>query len=602
MTPGTIEDSLKRSPLFREMAKTNKNKELLIQRKGKAISPHLPCFLINDELLKVSYIKQQTNLSNTNSATSHPKRDGQTGKCVLFDVVIKGGDNTKIIMKNRELSKKVVAATVYAYEGETVRYALENDGRFLNTVFEKNCVLVDEVTERKTEMLGLVNKLNGKTVRITKLDNKRPPKRRSESQDDVKESKSQRSDSNENQDPPQQSTTAERVNDGATKEKPEQNDAFQPGVIPKTEKVRNYLLSQVKNLVIGKKTTVSALSNVQKLFHAEYGKNAQTCREVKTMKELMALSASVCQVRIDGNAVGTGFLLFNKFVLTNGHVVSNIYDAGTRQLSATVTVNFCFESLDQSGSGIMVENVAGLEYRQDTSGQKYDWALLTLKVSAPQIVPNPLLKHFDFLPNSVAICIIGHPEGGVKKVDPCLIIPTNEHIKTVEKHSQENQEGFHVECDGMIQLVTPKFFDFVPQQLQSQGQVLTYESCFYCGSSGSPVFDERCKVVAIHTGGYLYQNKRGEKGSVIEYGYPLSSILEHMLIQMLELQRVDVLEAYLAPDYSQKTKIHANVKKLLESEYKVTLHNAYIHRNNESLKSFCEYLLAREEPVPMDQM
>uniref|UniRef100_A0A672HFJ2 Serine protease n=1 Tax=Salarias fasciatus TaxID=181472 RepID=A0A672HFJ2_SALFA len=278
------------------------------------------------------------------------------------------------------------------------------------------------------------------------------------------------------------------------------------------------------------KTPASKLSRIQNLFRVEYGQNAQMCREVKTMKRLMDLSDSVCQVRVNGSARGSGFLLFGKFVLTNGHVVKDVYNENQRHLDEKVTVHFSFESLEEvEGGQEEVEEIVGFEYQPDVSG--CDWALLRLRTQ--RALPDGLLAHSGFLPQSGGICIIGHPDGGVKKIDPCLIVKHENHNQVVEKHYNENQ--------GQIHLITSRFFEGVAQSVQQNQQVLTYESCFYFGSSGSPVFDQHCKVVAMHSGGYAYRSSQGQTQSVIEFGYPLSVVIERMIVQAVETERFDVI-------------------------------------------------------------
>lgn len=341
------------------------------------------------------------------------------------------------------------------------------------------------------------------------------------------------------------------------------------------------------------------MSLIQNVFREEYGKNAQTCSEVKTLKTLMERSNYVCHVRINGRPEGSGFLLFDKFVLTNGHVIKNVLNLSKWELVEKVTVHFSFESLGEEESGAEVEEVVGFEYYSDGSGHGYDWALLRL--GADLRLPNCLLTYFQFLPPSGGICIIGHPDGGVKKIDPCLIIPTDNRNQVVERHREENPEGVLVEIEGHIQYATPRFFEDVGKLVQQKK--LAYESCFYFGSSGSPIFDEHCNVVAIHSGGYTYKNARGKEQSVIEYGYRLSDIIEHIIVQIVERGRFDVLKKYLSCDYAQHQNLMISLKKLVESRNLTAFRNAVnnpVVTSNESLKKFFEFLSHIQEPVPMD--
>ncbi|XP_037604935.1 protein FAM111A-like isoform X2 [Sebastes umbrosus] len=607
---GTVENLLKRSPQFNKIAKKNNNKELVILRDGRAISSHFPCCLIKNELLSIKYVEAVDKPKQPES-----QRKGPSGDLVTFHLLTRGGKKVVKIMRNPAL-KDFQEMTVYAYKDEKVEQALRGDGRLQNTVFKKDCALSHKITESTTEMSSLVDDLDGKTFKIILLDKSSPPASQPGSLDDayMVQTGSQRSVSDENQDPQQQSSTTESVDENTPKKntKPDGNKAPEKMSceIPNSKTMQNRLVSEIRALVkVMKVQQGSKRISIQNLFRVDYGKNAQTCREVKTMKELMKLSDSVCQVRIKGKAKGSGFLLFDKFVLTNGHVVRGIFNESTGKPYKRVTVHFSFESLGQMESGAAVKEVkevAGFELCDDESGHKHDWALLSL--GDDQTLPDVLLTRFGFLPQIGAICIIGHPDGGVKKIDPCLIIPTENRIQVVEKRRGENPEGvepfnpYYRENLETIQLITDRFFDDASND-KSNRQALSYESCFYFGSSGSPVFDEHCNVVAMHSGGYAYSNARGETQSVIEYGYPLSIITEHIIVQMVKREKFDVLKKYLACSYEHHRDMMTNVKKLVESRNLLAFKNAAnnsVVTNDESLKAFFDFISQREEQVPMD--
>ncbi|XP_029957276.1 protein FAM111A-like [Salarias fasciatus] len=572
---GTVEDLLKQSSQFRETVEKLKHKELVIVRDGKAISSHFPCSLIKNERLTVKYVKATDKPKKAVSFSARLPRKAPTRELVMFHVLAKGGKNVVRIMRNPALKTKVQEVTVYAYKGEKVKYALRRDGRFLNTIFKKTCALANISTEVNTEMSNLVDGLEGKTFQIIMLNKSSPPESQPIGEDF---SESQRSDF----------------------EEPQTNSDTQPRSlcheIPRSEMMQKNLSSQFRDLVKTKKTPASKLSRIQNLFRVEYGQNAQMCREVKTMKRLMDLSDSVCQVRVNGSARGSGFLLFGKFVLTNGHVVKDVYNENQRHLDEKVTVHFSFESLEEvEGGQEEVEEIVGFEYQPDVSG--CDWALLRLRTQ--RALPDGLLAHSGFLPQSGGICIIGHPDGGVKKIDPCLIVKHENHNQVVEKHYNENQ--------GQIHLITSRFFEGVAQSVQQNQQVLTYESCFYFGSSGSPVFDQHCKVVAMHSGGYAYRSSQGQTQSVIEFGYPLSVVIERMIVQAVETERFDVLKEYMACGCAQQQTIMACMKKLIESRNLARLRNAVnnavsssVTVEDESLKVFFELVLQKDETVPME--
>lgn len=573
-------DSLKTSSQFRKTAEKNQNKELVILKGGKAVSSHSPCCLIRDGCLIVKFVKAHGKMTNP---VGRCGRRVRPDKLVTFHVQTEGGSKIIKVMKNPLLKKIAREIIVYAHKGEKVKQALRRDGRFEENIFKKNFALSDISTEVNTEMSSLVDALEGKTFKIVLLDQCPAPESQPGSLDDAEYS-------------PEPLSATQAVSENPSQNKP--NDTTDETIreIPNSKEMQGRLFSQFQEGVKQVKAPkVSRRSRYHTLLHAEYGKSAQACSEVKTMKTLMHLGDSVCQVRIKGRPVGSGFLLFDRFVLTNAHVVREIYDENTGQLRETITVHFSFESLNEQEPGVEVEEIVGYEDSVDVSG-RHDWALLQLRPD--QTLPDGLLKHFHFLPSSGGICIIGHPEGGVKRHDPCFIVPSHWREKIVDKHSSENPDGVRVnntDYSENINLVTHNFFNDIRN-------TLTYESCFFFGSSGSPVFDKHCNVVAMHSGGYFYQNRSSQYRSVIEYGHPLSDILERMVIQIVSKGKWDVFKEYLAFNYAQQKHVMANVKKLVESRNLVAFKNAINNSavsSDERFKVFFEFFQP-EEPFAME--
>ncbi|XP_062262596.1 serine protease FAM111A-like [Platichthys flesus] len=479
---GTVEDSLKRNPQFEGIAKKNQGKELVLLRNGKAICSHFPCSLIKDECLTVKFIKAVNTPGKKADGSAHVRRKGSSDEIVLFHVRVMGGEGVRYILKNPDLKNEVHEMTLFAYKGETVEQALRRDSRFLDIVFEKKCMLSTD--DFVVDMSNLVDDLGGKIYTITE-------------------------DAEEKQDPSEQSVNDNTDTSGHT--------AAEPTSVHSSETVRTYLSSQFENFINGEKTVPFGDNTlpITEILHVEYEKNAQTCREWKLKKELMGFSNSVCQVIINGRALGSGFLLFERSVLTNAHVVKDVYNDSEKELNTKVIVHFSYESQYQMESGqdsvdVEVEEVAFFEYCPE---KMYDWALLKLRAGVN--LPPALNNTFSEANQSTGVCIIGHTDGGVKKIDPCLSIAPENQNQDVKKSSLIYHDK--------TKLITPRYFESVAESVEP------HKTCFNEGLSGAPVFDKDFNIIAMHSGEFTYrENKTETRKSVIEYGYPLFDIFDHI--------------------------------------------------------------------------
>ncbi|KAM3600988.1 uncharacterized protein V6R79_005643 [Siganus canaliculatus] len=598
---GTIEEVLRRSTEFKEVEKTNS--ELVVIKNGNAISSHFPCSLIKDENLTVGFVKMEEKQSDASGAPSL-NREQQTNPLVTFHVLTKGGKNVQRVMKNRALAENVLV-TVYAYKGEKVTDALERDGRFMSVLLKaKICALSQINTKVTVEMSNFVDHLDGKTFQIVQLKRSATPA--SLYTDKVKKRKEppQLQEPAQQKEPAQQSTSAEL--EKVDKLKPVDDMAAKNGwcKTPDLEKLWHTLTSLLNKVVKAKKGDSKHPTNIQKLFRVEFGKNAQACNDVKTMKKMMERSDSVCLIKYNQEPEGTGFLLFDNFVLTNGHVLKNIYNVTTGQLSQNVRAHFFYGATDQTDSPIEVTGVVGCEWCTDEFGKDYDWALLelrkehweVLKLNEDPMFPSGLLQHFLLRPQSDGICIIGYPgDGGIKKIDTCFVVPTEKHMQVLNKHHQKNPGIFEGYEPGPIMMLTHNHFK------DNKSDAVTYVTCFYYSSSGSPVFDKHGNVGAMHTGGFVYENEKDEKDSVIEYGYPTYVIVQRLLIKLVSRQdKSELLERFLTC-CKQNVDLRNNLIELvgdwhLRDPEKETVKKIFefLHQAEEPEESLTE------EPVSMD--
>ncbi|XP_045061871.1 serine protease FAM111A-like isoform X1 [Coregonus clupeaformis] len=554
---GTVLDALQTIKAFKNMTKEKQGMEVVIQREKEpraAVSTHFPCHLIdNNELVTVTFIKDPGSGSSSYTQGHSKQRNKnkmQPGKLMTFNVKTRGGKTIiRKVIRNPELRKKVTYVCVYAYEGEKVKQALRRDGRFAETVFRKRCLLSESEMDVITEMSQPVDGLDGKMLVVT-ADLVGGVSQSQDSLEDfgntpTEELSEPHGVTSEAGLSPQNPTTPDTA-----KTKLQSTEAGKDGrslmekqkwrEIPNSQEILNTLRSQYAGLVnhMKDREKLKKPSDVQQFLRVEFGKKTQSFQEIKKLKRLIELSASVCLVIIKGKATGTGFLLFDKFILTNAHVVQKIYEQITNKLQQSVTVTFDFEDLDERTPNIPVKSEV-VAYEKDDSGY-IDFALLELSADPDITLPSGLLDTFSFPSPEGGICIIGHPEGGVKKKDPCFIIPYGDRERAVEKHVKENEEFLHV--------ITNRYLvenGDIKTRLPTDTERITYDTCFFHGASGSPVFNVYCQLIAMHTAGYSYEGKSKKTQSIIEYAIPLSRTLQRIIIQAVRRKRVDVLQGFL---------------------------------------------------------
>ncbi|XP_056602078.1 serine protease FAM111A-like [Triplophysa dalaica] len=510
----TVLDALNKSPSFREENK----KQVLILRSANqmpkaAVKTDFPCCLIDhDEIIDVSFIKNDGSMTEKKQHKSLPSNPDQF---VTFFIKKRGGHNLVLLLKSKVLRSRVEYVCVYAHKEETLKIALKRDGRFNNNLFLKRCALYEFGTEIIHEMTQPVEALDQKIFKVIVLRNTKQP----DSQEDltlpVQTEPDVASDVDVTDDADTRQTPVNTEHE--TKHKKNPNNSTRPSArrsapkeIPDSEEILELLREQFAGLLQQVKRRENLLNNSQqqKFFRGEFAKSVESFLEVKKIKKLAELSDAVCQIRVEGKPEGTGFLLFDRYVLTNAHVIGpfviHIQDPHPWRLQKTVTTAFIFEDYQSAVTELPVKGeVFAFAYGEDSQGRHLDYALLELAADPHDDIPQ-LYSHHSYSPPHPGsqICIVGHPGKGVKKVDPCFIIDLVNAQRPM---------------DNPIHVITPQYFE---------NNKITYDSCFTYGSSGSPVFDEHCFLIGIHTGFFTHKDESTSKGKIIEYAYSLEPIIE----------------------------------------------------------------------------
>ncbi|KAK7163986.1 hypothetical protein R3I94_002646 [Phoxinus phoxinus] len=560
-TSKNLIDALNTNKIFKNIEKENMGKEIIIKRsKGEvpraAVKTDFPCCLIEkDELLDITFIKNTGNVDTKKKKTLRLSFSNESENIVIFYIKTKGGNKVKRLMKNNELRKKVEDVCVYALKEEKLRNALRRDGRFINVIFDKQCALRELGSEINHVMSSTVEHLDRKHFEIIVISDKNEP----ESQEDVlsdvsstEVNEASAADLKENVDPIQHPVNTEQEETQKRNTMKSTNTSAKYSTIIDSEEILGILRDQFKGLMetLKQRENLKNKTQVQKFFRQEYDKSVESFSEVYKIKQLMRLSDSVCQIRVEGYARGTGFLLFGQFILTNGHVVREFLESPNK-LSSTKSLEaaFDFERLDSKVKLVRVKKqIAAYCYITDADNRRLDFALLELEAGDDEIAGRPeLLRHYSPgpLPSRGGICIVGHPEGGIKRMDPCFIIGKDKTQEAADKHVSENRDFINV----MTQRSLEDRWDIYENQIH-------YNSCFFYGSSGSPVFDEDCYLTGVHTGGYVYKGEKGQTRSIVEYAYSMQPILEMIKAQARirgSHDIVNILEAYSNKSYEYGT-------------------------------------------------
>lgn len=530
------EKTWKQKMKTRQQEKTMQRQDLVIQTtKGKKpIATHFPCHLIeNGQILTISTIS-----NDSGEATAEPTQIYTGNKqYVIFYIESKGGKKTKTkqLLKNKKL-EPFSPLCIYGICGETVETALTRDGRFHDNVFTKTCILVESDSDPPScvEMNVLVHCLDKQTFKMILEEENTTQAATAPAQAG---SNLQKEDESNSIQLPMSNTSTETSAAG----EPHKNKKHLV-TVPDSAEILKILRHQFADLVkqMKKRYKKKKYSGVLSHLSGEFGKSTQGFSEVYTVKKLMELSDSVCMIIVEGVKQGTGFLLFDHYILTNAHLFINdgisYVDGNYQNILAKVTATFNKEN--PNGSDLKVievkSEIIDFQWGSDPYNRHVDFAVLELQDIDTSI---GLLRRYSPDPKKGGVCLIGHPGGGVKRTDPTTIIERERRGEAFQREFGKNDR-----MDMLINTSIEENKVKYDMLMNPDNTEVTYDTCLFHGASGSPVFDESCQVIAMHTGGFPYEDE-GVK-SVIEYAIPLLTILENFLIKMKDRNNVEILTKF----------------------------------------------------------
>uniref|UniRef100_A0A3B4EFU7 Serine protease n=1 Tax=Pygocentrus nattereri TaxID=42514 RepID=A0A3B4EFU7_PYGNA len=432
----TVLEALKRSKRFRGIQLKNHGKEIIIQREKfpeAVVNLGFPCSLVEEQETLDVSFIKAEAPSPAGETALNPPHTLRAEDLVTFNIRSKGGKNIRQIMKNQELKLEFDFVCVHARRGENLRKALKRDGRFTDVIFSKK-----------------FDHLDGKNLQVIRFED-----------------------------------SAQLVSSKAAGSRKvwrtmsDVSDITPSG--SQTENPRKLVRTKPRELA---KTSLKSV-------------DVTSFSTVRNGKRLMQLSDSVCKISIDGKPTGTGFLLFEKFILTCAHVI----DCEPQKLKEPVTAEF--------------------DYEDDKTKQVF------------QVKEDIVWGSIKSTKVTKSICIIGHPYCCSKKYDICSVIRDDKWKRTT------NNRLSHI-TDKVLHIISEMSLEDDWNYNSSQ---ITYNTCFFGGSSGSPVFNKKCELIGIHTGGYAYEDNKNKFRSLMEYGFPIGPVLKRIMIQLRET-RSDVVTVF----------------------------------------------------------
>lgn len=437
----------------------------------------LSCFPENCHL-KITFARSKSKEKDGSQIAG--RHDKAPADCVKF-FIHAIGKKRKRIVKLGELHKEGYTLCVFAYKGETIKDAVCKDGRFLSFLESGDWKLIenlDSVVESTQQVDDLENKLFQLEMETGAAA-------------------------------PQNSQLGER-NTCVLKG---EIAAQYPSLEGETEKIRKKFKKDMKR------------KHGKTLFHAHkvnFGKKTKNSTPVKILKFLSQLSDSVGYMSWDNNGEkgnATCFVFRESLILTCGHVIMDIVGKGVERskwgdiIGQCVRVTFGYEDSHEKN------NYFSIEPWLEIGDEILDYAVLKLKENGHQ-VPMGLYDRISPAPSNGLIYIIGHPDGEAKSTDACVVIPQSQREEKYREHLQA--EG----CDDhmvYLHMYTQRSF----QAIVPRPDVITYNTSFFFGSSGSPVFNTKGSLVAMHAAGFPNYYNPGVS-SIIEFGPTMESINHHI--------------------------------------------------------------------------
>ncbi|XP_035531006.1 protein FAM111A-like, partial [Morone saxatilis] len=377
------------------------------------VATHCPCSCISDgEPLIISWESEKVEEAQGQHCQPIHSRD----KYSVFYIDTVGGLFTKQkkLFRNSAV-KQFKYLCVYGEKGMTVEEALRRDGRFIDDLGACTCqeqIQCQAIGKRNFRVMSLHG--NKRELRTMKKKEKQGKTLVASSNFTIRGCGGKSS-----LDVIKQRGISVRT------------EVEKRGSVDDIGEIRDILRQQFPDLkeLMESRFPDNSYKEALNLRKENFGKIQQSFSEVHRVKKLLKMGESVCKVIVGDVSTGTGFVLFDNFIVTNAHLFKDCVEKEKLKEGINVFAVFNYEVPEpftnfyyfQLARFYLCSGEDELDYailELNPEGQKPNETTQTKKMK----VPPGLLKTFGRVPQNGEACIIGHPAGEVKQMDPTCII------------------------------------------------------------------------------------------------------------------------------------------------------------------------------------
>ena len=301
--------------------------------------------------------------------------------------------------------------------------------------------------------------------------------------------------------------------------------------VPFTEEIGKTMIYDARNAaletVVKPGVKEAALDKNLHRIVQNFGKTASSAIPARMLPRFTEATKSVGFIKC-GYATGSCLLLSKNCVITAQHVINNINkeraESTDGELYRKISIYFKFLYPFKYGSCS-----AEIDETQIFSGQGLDYAICRIKWVDSAVAKLEPLGPFvrSVLPRSGMVILVGHPDSKEKSIEPCHILPSYNWHATLCKRGSEAEEycDQHPEECSIYNGESVRCVH-IHKRRYLQGHhpdQIPYDTSFFEGSSGSPVFNLNGHIVALHTQGYPFY-KSGKEVSLMEFGLTFGAI------------------------------------------------------------------------------